>query len=402
MNAFRAAYLVDACRTPIGRYGRSLSSVRPDDLAAHVIWSQLQRTPQIAESIDQVILGATNQAGEDNRNVARMATLLAGLPYEVPALTVNRLCGSGLEAITDAVMRVWTGDAEVCLAGGVESMSRAPFSFMKTAKAFDRSPPTVYDSTIGWRYPNPKMEERFSLDSMGLTAENVAEKWGITREEQDAFALLSQQKAKAAVEAGAFAREIVPLRIPGRKGETVVDADESPRPDSSTEGLARLRPVFKEGGTVTAGNSSPVNDGAAVVLVMSEESVRALGVEPIARVVSFASAALHPNVMGEGPIPSTERALVRAGWTVNELDVVELNEAFAAQSVACIRGLELDPDRVNPRGGAIALGHPIGCSGARIVCTLLHQMVDDESLRRGLATLCIGVGQGMAMCIERA
>ena len=402
MNAFRAAYLVDACRTPIGRYGRSLATVRPDDLAAHVIWAQLQRVPQVAECVDQVIFGATNQAGEDNRNVARMATLLAGLPYEVPAVTVNRLCGSGLEAVTDAVMRVWTGDADVCLAGGVESMSRAPFSYMKTAKAFDRSPPTVYDSTIGWRYPNPRMTERFPLDSMGMTAENVAEKWGITREEQDAFALDSQMKAKAAIEAGAFASEIVPVTVPGRKGDTVVDADESPRPDSSMEGLARLKPVFKKGGTVTAGNSSPVNDGAAVVLVMSEDKVRELGVTPLARVVSFASAGLHPSVMGEGPIPSSERALKRAGWTVDALDAVELNEAFAAQSIACIRGLELDPAKVNRRGGALALGHPIGCSGARIVCTLLHQLSAEPSLQRGLASLCIGVGQGMALTVERA
>lgn len=402
MHALQAAYLVDAVRTPIGRYGRALASVRPDNLAALVIQELLDRHMDRNIAVDQVIFGATNQAGEDNRNVARMATLLASLPYEVPAVTVNRLCGSGLEAVTDAVMRVWTGDAEVCVAGGVESMSRAPFTYLKPMKAFDRVPPTQYDTTIGWRYPNPRMEERFSLDSMGMTAENVAEKWRITREEQDAFALSSQQKAAAAMASGAFDAEIVPVATRGPKGaEVVVDRDESPRPSSSMEGLAKLKPVFKPGGTVTAGNSSPVNDGASAVLIVSEAALKRYNLTPIARVVSFASAGVHPNVMGEGPIPATNRALERAGWSVGDLDVVELNEAFAAQSIACVRGLELDPTIVNVRGGAIALGHPIGASGARILCTLAHTM-QQTGAARGLAALCIGVGQGIALTVERA
>ena len=400
MNALQPAYLVDACRTPIGRYGRALSGIRPDDLAAFVLAELVGRQPAIAEAIDQVIFGATNQAGEDNRNVARMATLLAGLPDTVPAVTVNRLCGSGLEAVTDAVMRVWTGDADVCVAGGVESMSRAPFTYLKPMVAFDRTPPETYDTTIGWRYPNPRMASRFSLDSMGLTAENVAAKWGIPREEQDAFALSSQRKAGAAIAAGAFDREIVPIATRGPKGqELVVTTDESPRPDSTLEDLARLKPAFKPGGTVTAGNSSPVNDGAAAVLVVSEAALRAHNLTPIARVASFATAGVHPNVMGEGPIPASQRALDRAGWTTESVDLIELNEAFAAQSIACIRGLEIDPSRVNVHGGALALGHPIGASGARIVATLMHAMHARDA-KRGLAALCIGVGQGIAMTLE--
>lgn len=400
MNALQPAYLVDACRTPIGRYGRALSGTRPDDLAAFVLTELVGRQPAVGEAIDQVIFGATNQAGEDNRNVARMATLLAGLPDTVPAVTVNRLCGSGLEAITDAVMRIWTGDADVCVAGGVESMSRAPFTYLKPTKAFDRRPPETFDTTIGWRYPNPRMEARFSLDSMGLTAENVAAKWGITREEQDAFALASQRKAGAAMAAGAFDAEIMPIATRGPKGqEVVVTADESPRPDSTMEALARLKPVFKVGGTVTAGNSSPVNDGAAAVLVVSEAALQRFGLTPIARVASFATAGVHPNVMGEGPIPASQRALSRAGWATDTLDLIELNEAFAAQSIACIRGLDLDPDRVNVHGGALALGHPIGASGARIVATLMHAM-RARGATRGLAALCIGVGQGIAMTLE--
>jgi len=402
VNALQSAWIVDGIRTPIGRYGRSLATVRPDDLAAHVIAALAERQPEATARLDQVIFGATNQAGEDNRNVARMATLLAGLPYEVPAVTVNRLCGSGLESITDAAMRIAVGDADVVIAGGVESMSRAPFSFRKTEKGFDRTPPEIFDTTIGWRYPNPKMQDRFTLDSMGMTAENVAEKWGITREEQDAFALHSQMKAKDAIEAGRFTAEIVPVTIPQRRGDAVVvDADESPRPTSTMDGLARLKPVFKKGGTVTAGNSSPVNDGAAACLVMSERMVKELGLEPIARVVSFASAGLHPNVMGEGPIPSTKKALGRAGWSVDDLDLVEMNEAFAAQSVACLRGLELDPSIVNVNGGALALGHPIGASGCRIVVTLAHEMLRRPAAKKTLATLCIGVGQGLALCLDR-
>ncbi|MFT4703331.1 MAG: acetyl-CoA acyltransferase [Bradymonadia bacterium] len=401
MNALQPAYLVDARRTPIGRYGRSFASVRPDDLAATVLADLRARHPEAVDQLDQVILGATNQAGEDNRNVARMASLLAGLPYQVPGVTVNRLCGSGLEAVTDAVMRIWTGDAELAIAGGVESMSRAPFTYGKAPNAYDRVAPTVYDTTIGWRYPNPKMAERFPLDSMGLTAENVAEKWEITREQQDAFALESQVRASAAMDAGAFAAEIVPVDVPGRKGAIIrVEHDESPRPDSTMEGLAKLSPVFKKGGTVTAGNSSPINDGAAALLIASEAAVERYGLTPMARVVSFATAGVHPSLMGEGPIPASQRALTRAGWTVDDLELVELNEAFGAQSLACIRGLNLDPSMVNIRGGALALGHPIGASGARILVTLAHAM-QQTGAARGLAALCIGVGQGIAMTVER-
>jgi 3-oxoadipyl-CoA thiolase len=397
----RAAYLVDAVRTPIARFKGALSSVRPDDLAAHVIAAFGRRQPALYARLDQIVFGATNQAGEDNRNVARMAGLLAGLPYEVPAVTVNRLCGSGLEAVTDAVMRIWVGDADVVVAGGVESMTRAPFAFRKSEEAFSRSFPTVYDTTIGWRFENPKMAERFPLQSMGETAENVAEKWKIGREEQDAFAVASQQKAAKAIAAQAFAREIVPVEIPQKKGAAIVfDKDESPRPETTLESLAKLSPVFRKGGTVTAGNSSPVNDGASAVLVVSEDVVRAEKLEPLARVVAFATAGVEPNFMGEGPIPAGKKALARAGWTVADLDLVELNEAFASQSIACVRGLELDPAKVNVNGGAIALGHPIGSSGARILGTLAHALAA-QGKRRGMAALCIGVGQGIAMLVER-
>jgi len=401
MAQLRDAFLVDAVRTPIARYRGGLATARPDDLAAHVIASIVTRTPALAAAVDHVVFGATNQAGEDNRNVARMASLLAGLPFEVPAVTVNRLCGSGLEATCDAVRRIWTGDADVVVAGGVESMTRAPFAFGKTDEAFSRTPPKIYDSTIGWRFENPRMTERFALLSMGETAEEVAVKWGIGREEQDAFAVASQKKAAAAIAAGAFDREIVPVPIPQRKGEAVLFAkDESPRGDVTLEGLAKLAPAFRKGGTVTAGNSSPINDGAAGVLVVSEEVVKRHGLDPLARVVAHASAAVHPSFMGEGPIPAGKKALTRAGWTVNDLDLVELNEAFAAQSIACLRGLELDASKVNVNGGAIALGHPIGSSGARILGTLAWAM-KARGARRGMAALCIGVGQGIAMLIER-
>jgi 3-oxoadipyl-CoA thiolase len=401
MNAPRAAYLVDAVRTPIARYRGGLTAVRPDDLASHMIEALVARNAALAPAIDHVIFGATNQAGEDNRNVARMAGLLAGLPYEVPAVTVNRLCGSGLEAVTDAVMRVWTGDAEVVIAGGVESMTRAPFAMRKAAEAFDRVPPHVYDTTIGWRFENPKMAARFPLHAMGETAENVAEKWNVLREEQDLFALLSQKRAIAALARGMFDREIVPVPIPQKKGEPVLFAkDESPRLDVTIEALAKLQPVFRKGGTVTAGNSSPLNDGASAVMVVSEDVVRASKLEPLARVVAFATAGVEPNLMGEGPIPAGKKALARAGWSVGDLDLVELNEAFASQSLACIRGLELDPEKVNVHGGAIALGHPIGSSGCRILGTLVHAMVA-RNAKRGMAALCIGVGQGIAMLVER-
>ncbi len=405
MPTLRSAFLVDAVRTPIARYKGALASVRTDDLAAHVLSALCQRNAALCEKLDQVVLGATNQAGEDNRDVARMASLLAGLPYEIPAVTVNRLCGSGLEAVCDAVRRVATGDADVVIAGGVESMTRAPFVFSKTEEAFARTPPKIFDTTIGWRFENPKMQARFPLLSMGETAEEVATKWKITREEQDAFAVASQKKAAAAIAAGAFEREIVPVSVAqkssGRAAEPVMFLrDESPRPDTTLESLARLAPAFRKEGTVTAGNSSPINDGAAAVLVVSEDAVRAHGLEPLARVVTSATAGVHPNLMGEGPIPAGTRALARAGWTAQSLDLIELNEAFAAQSIACIRGLGLPQDRVNVNGGAIALGHPIGASGARILGTLAWSM-KARGARRGMAALCIGVGQGIAMLIER-
>jgi len=401
MPQLRDAFIVDAVRTPIARFKGGLASVRPDDLAARVIGALCERNASLRERVDQVAFGATNQAGEDNRNVARMAALVAGLPFEVPAVTLNRLCGSGLEAVCDAVRRVWTGDADVVVAGGVESMTRAPFAFGKTDESFSRTPPKIFDTTIGWRFENPAMAARFPLLSMGETAEEVAVKWGIGREEQDAFAVASQKKAAAAIAAGAFDREIVAVSVPAKKGETVAfTKDESPRPDTTLEALAKLAPVFRKGGTVTAGNSSPINDGASGVLVVSEEVLRAEKLEPLARVVAHATAGVHPNLMGEGPIPAGKKALKRAAWTVKDLDVVELNEAFAAQSIACVRGLELDPARVNPNGGAIALGHPIGSSGARILGTLLWAM-KARGAKRGMAALCIGVGQGIAMLVER-
>ncbi len=401
MSVLRDAFLVDAVRTPIAKFRGGLAAVRPDDLAAHVVSSLCARTPAVAEALDHVVFGATNQAGEDNRNVARMAALVAGLPFEVPALTVNRLCGSGLEAVADAVRRIATGDADAVIAGGVESMTRAPFAFGKTDEAFSRTPPKVFDTTIGWRFENPRMAARFPLLSMGETAEEVAVKWGIGRAEQDAFAVASQKKATAAIAAGAFDREIVPVPVPQKKGEPVMFAkDESPRADVTLEGLAKLAPAFRKGGTVTAGNSSPINDGAAGVLVVSGELVKKHKLEPLARVVAHATAAVHPNLMGEGPIPASKKALARAGWTVNDLDLVELNEAFAAQSIACVRGLELDAARVNVLGGAIALGHPIGSSGARVLGTLAWAM-KARGARRGMAALCIGVGQGIAMLLER-
>jgi acetyl-CoA acyltransferase len=402
MNALAAAYLIDGVRTPIARYKGGLSTVRPDDLAAQVVGALVQRSPTVASRLDQVVFGATNQAGEDNRNVARMAVLLAGLPYEVPAVTVNRLCGSGLEAVTDAVMRIWTGDSEVVIAGGVESMTRAPFAMRKAEEAFDRRPPVVFDTTLGWRFENPKMAGRFPLQSMGETAENVAIKWEIDRRAQDEFALASHKKAVVAAARGDFDKELIPVRVPQKKGEPVLFAkDECPRPDATLEALLALPSVFKKGGTVTAGNSSPINDGASAVLLVSEAVVKAEKLEPLARVVAFATAGVDPNLMGEGPIPAGTRALLRAGWSAKDLDVVELNEAFASQSIACIRGLSLDPERVNPQGGAIALGHPIGSSGCRILVTLAHRM-QRRGLRRGLAALCIGVGQGIAMLLERS
>lgn len=401
--SLRPAYLVQAVRSPIGRHRGALANVRADDLAAHMITTLRDRAPGLVARVDHVVFGATNQAGDDNRNVARMAALLAGLPYEVPAMTVNRLCGSGLEAVADAVRRVATGDADCVIAGGVESMTRAPFVFGKADEPFPRTPPKVFDTSLGWRFENPRMAERFPLQSMGETAENVAEKWKITREEQDAFALDSHKKAIASLASGAFADELAPVPVPSPKkgGESLLfAADESPRPDASLAGLAKLAPVFRKGGTVTAGNSSPLNDGASAVMVVSDEILRSEKVVPFARVVASATAGVEPNFMGEGPIPAGKKALARAGWSVSDLQLVELNEAFAAQSIACIRGLELDPALVNVRGGAIALGHPIGSSGCRVLVTLLHAM-RAKNARRGMAALCIGVGQGIAMLVER-
>lgn len=399
----QGVFLLDGVRTPIGKYRGALARVRADDMAGHVIRALVERNPKAAERIDQVVFGSTNQAGEDNRNVARMGLLLAGLPYEVPAVTVNRLCGSGLEAINDAARMIALGEADVAIAGGVESMTRAPYSMPKMEQPFQRASPTIYDTTLGWRYPNPRMAERFELLGMGETAENVAKKFGISREEQDEFALASQRKGCAAWEQNLFADEIVPVSVPQPKGEPILaERDESPRPSTSLEKLAKLKPAFRQDGTVTAGNASPLNDGSAAVLLASESVVKELGLEPVLRHVASATAGVHPSFMGEGPIPATKKALSRAGLRVPNLDLVELNEAFAAQSVACIRGLELDPDRVNVRGGAICLGHPIGCSGARIAVTLLHAMKATQSARVGMASLCIGVGQGISTLFERA
>ena len=395
-------FIVDGVRTPIGKYAGALARVRPDDLAAHVIEGLRERNPGLKERLDQVVFGATNQAGEDNRNVARMGALLAGLPFEVPAVTVNRLCGSGLEAVNDAARRIALGEARSVIAGGVESMSRAPYSMPKAEFAYSRGAPPLYDTSLGWRYPNPRMEERFPLLSMGQTAERVAEKYGVSRADQDAFAVESHRKACRAWDENLFASEILPVEIPQRKGPPkVVSRDESPRADSSLDALAGLKPVFQKDGTVTAGNSSPLNDGAAALWLVNEETVHELGLEATLMFEASAEAGVHPDTMGEGPIPATRSALARAGWAASDLDCVELNEAFAAQALACVRELELDPERVNVRGGAISLGHPIGCSGARIVVTLLHAMAERPAGKRALASLCIGVGQGIATLFQR-
>jgi acetyl-CoA acyltransferase len=400
-SSIRSVFVVDALRTPIGRYGGALATVRPDDLAAHVIEAIVGRHPKLVAALDHVVFGATNQAGEDNRNVARMASLVAGLPYEVAAVTVNRLCGSGLEAVADAARRIAVGENECVIAGGVESMTRAPFSMPKAVSAFDRTPPPVYDTTIGWRYPNPRMKARFALDSMGETAENVAEKYQVSRADPDAFALESHRRATKAWEAGAFDAEAPQVMVPQKKGEAVSFArDESIRADASLEALAKLQPVFKKGGTVTAGNSSPINDGAAALILASEAVVKKYGLTPLARVVATQAVGVEPNLMGEGPIPAVRKLVLRAGIPLAEVGLFELNEAFAAQALACVRTLELDPARVNVNGGSIALGHPIGCSGARIVATLLHAM-KARGEKRGVAALCIGVGQGIAAMFER-
>jgi 3-oxoadipyl-CoA thiolase len=393
------AVIVAARRTPIGKYGGVLRDARPDDLGALVIKTLVEKSGIDPTIIDDVLWGCANQAGEDNRNVGRMSALLAGLPHSVPANTINRLCGSSLDAIIQAARAIWCGDAEIIIAGGVESMSRAPYSVAKNQSgAFGNV--TAFDTALGWRYPNPKMEKMFPLESMGETAENVAEKYQIAREEQDAFALQSHQKAIAAQTGGRFADEVIPVALPTKKGETTSMAhDEGPRADTSLEKLAKLPPAFRKGGTVTAGNSSSLNDGAAGVLMMSEEKARHLGLKPMARVIATGVAGVDPRFMGIGPVPATQMALKKAGLTINDIDVVELNEAFAAQSIAVMRDLQIPMEKLNPNGGAIALGHPLGCSGARIMTTLLHEM-QRRGARYGLATMCIGVGQGVACVVE--
>ena len=392
--------IVDALRTPIGRHGGVLARVRPDDLAAVVIRALLERTGVERASVDDVILGCANQAGEDNRNVARMALLLAGMPVSVPGQTVNRLCGSGLQAVVSAAQAVRAGEGECFVAGGVESMSRAPWVTLKPEEAFTRAAPTVADTTVGWRFVNPKLPSGWTI-SLGETAEEVARRCGITREEQDAFALESQQRTARAMEEARFASEIVPVEVEGRKGErTRIDRDEHPRPDVTIEKLRGMRPAFvRDGGTVTAGSSSGINDGASALLVMSEDAARAAGFAPMARIVTSAVAGVSPEIMGMGPVPATRKALERAGMDIDELDLIELNEAFASQSIACVRELGADPAKVNVNGGAIALGHPLGASGARVLTTLVHEL-KRRKLRYGLATMCIGVGQGIATIVE--
>ncbi len=396
------AYIVDAVRTPVGKYGGALSSIRPDDLAAHVIKAILARNEAWLplEEIEDVIFGAANQAGEDNRNVARMAALMAGLPIETGGVTVNRLCASGLQAIMDAGRAIMLGEAGIYIAGGSESMSRAPFVMAKSYKAFSRTP-EIYDTTIGWRFINPVLKSMHYPYGMGETAENVTEQWKISREEQDRFAHESQLKYRAAREKGLWEEEITAVEVPQRKGEPlIVNEDEHPRL-TSPEKLATLRPAFKKGGSVTAGNASGINDGAAALLVVSEEVVKRFDLKPLARIVSMAVAGVDPAVMGIGPVPATRKALKRAGLKMGDIDLIELNEAFASQSIACMRELDLDPAIVNVNGGAIAIGHPLGCSGARISTTLLHEMKRRERVRYGLATMCVGVGQGAAVIYEK-
>ena len=397
----RVPVIVDAVRSPIGRLRGALAPMRPDDLAAHVVRSLVERYPTAVEQLEDVYFGAANQAGEDNRNVARMAVLLAGLPVEIPGVTVNRLCGSGMEAIVQAAKSVMSGEGEVYIAGGVESMTRAPFVLPKGTEAFPRSA-EIFDTSLGWRMINSKMNELYPIEGLGETAENVAERYSVSREDQDGWALESHQRAARAQDEGWLDDEIVPITVPqGRKKDPIrVTADEGVRRDTSLEKLAKLRPVFRKGGSVTAGNSSSLNDGSSAVLVTSLARAKTLGLTPMARIVSWGHAGVHPGVMGIGPIPASTKALQRAGKTAGDVDIAELNEAFASQTLASLRALELPEDKVNPAGGAIALGHPLGCSGARIVTTLVH------GLRRtggnlGLATMCIGVGQGIACIVER-
>jgi 3-oxoadipyl-CoA thiolase len=390
------AFITAAVRTPIGRAGGALADVRPDDLAATVIRGLLERGRIPADQVEDVIFGCANQAGEDNRNVARMAALLAGLPVEVPGQTVNRLCGSGLQAVTAAAHAIRADEGRLFLAGGVESMTRAPRVMLKSGKAWDRSPPEIADSTVGWRFVNPRMRPDWTI-SLGQTAERVAEMYGITRRQQDEFGLESQQRAEVAIRSCVFTDELVPVEVPGESGK--VTRDEPPRSGLTLESLAKLEPAFVPGGTVTAGTSSGINDGAAGLAVASVGAVTDLGLEPLARIVSTAVAGVDPSCMGLGPVPATRKALARAGITAADLDLVELNEAFASQAIACMRELTLDPARVNIYGGGIALGHPLGASGARILTTLVHALRRTGG-RYGLATMCVGVGQGIAMIVE--
>lgn len=397
----QTAYIVDAMRTPIGRYGGALSSIRPDDLLAHVIKALVDRNLSLPVSaIEDLIAGATNQAGEDNRNVARMAVLLAGLPVSVAGNTVNRLCASGMQAVMDAARAIMCGEGDVYLAGGVESMTRAPFVIPKSETPFSRKT-EIYDSTIGWRFTNKKLAALYHPFSMGETAENVAREWKIGREAQDLFALGSQEKYFRALAAGKWQAEIVPVAItPNKEEQVIFEKDEHPR-QTTLEKLSSLKPAFAKDGTVTAGNSSGINDGAAALLLVSERALQRFQLTPMARVVSMAVAGVDPAIMGIGPVPASRKALQRAGITVNDLDLIELNEAFAAQSLACMHDLQLDPHKVNVNGGAIAIGHPLGCSGARIIATLLHEMKRRSPAKYGLATMCVGVGQGAAMVFEK-
>lgn len=396
-----SAYIIDIARTPVGRFGGTLASVRPDDLAAHVIKGLIERNPNFdPELVEDVIFGAANQAGEDNRNVARMALLLAGLPIEVGGVTVNRLCASGLQSIMDASRGLMLGEGQAYIAGGVESMTRAPFVQGKAETAYGRAV-NMYDTTIGWRFTNPNLSELHYPYAMGETAENVAEKWKVSREAQDEFAHHTQLKYQSAHDAGKFAGELLPVEIPQRKADPITfDKDEHPRL-SSVEKLGSLKPAFKKEGTVTAGNSSGINDGSAAALLVNEQTAKDLDLKPMARVVSMAIAGVSPDIMGVGPIPATQKALKRAGLRASDLDLIELNEAFAAQAIPCMQELDLDPEKVNVNGGSIAIGHPLGASGTRISATLLHEMQKRPDAKYGLATMCIGVGQGAAVIYEK-
>ncbi|MGC4377843.1 acetyl-CoA C-acyltransferase [Fictibacillus sp. Mic-4] len=397
----REVVIVDAVRTPIGRYKGALKHVRPDDLGAVVIMALVERNPNVSpHEIEEVVLGNANGAGEDNRNVARMSTLLAGLPVEVAATTINRLCGSGLDAVIYAARAIMAGEGDVFIAGGTESMTRAPFVMAKPNAEFPRGDMKMFDTTIGWRFINPALEEKYGTDSMPQTAENVAKRFNVTREAQDQFAYESQMRAKKAIEENRFKEELVPVTYKDKKGnEIVVAEDEHPRPDTTLEKLAQLKPLFA-GGTITAGNASGVNDGASALLLMSADKAKELGIKPLAKYVASGVAGLEPAIMGLGPIEASRKALKRAGLNASDLGLVELNEAFASQSLECIRQLELDPEKVNVNGGAIAFGHPLGASGARILTTLVHEMKKRE-VKYGLATMCIGVGQGIAAIIEK-